>query len=171
MGKADQGLGLAGGDRYQLVPRTLCFIFHQEELLLLRGATGKRLWAGLYNGIGGHVQPGEDVATSAQREIWEETGLDVEQLRLAGVVTIDVSPEKGVGLYVFSAQAQCRAATPSSEGRLFWFPVDALPPEEEMVSDLPSLLHKVIFGSVLDPPFVAHFSYDDQDNLVIHFWE
>ncbi len=171
MGKADQGVDLAGSGRYQLVPRTLCFVFYQGALLLLRGASEKRLWAGLYNGIGGHVERGEDVASAAQREIREETGLEVEQLRLVGVITIEVGTEQGIGLYIFSAEAHCRETSSSAEGDLAWFRVSALPPEEEMVSDLPTLLRQVMAQSVSDSPFSAQYSYDAQDNLIIRPWE
>ena len=40
----------------------------EPEVLLLRGAADKRLWANRYNGLGGHVEAGEDVLSAAKRE-------------------------------------------------------------------------------------------------------
>ena len=156
------------GPHYHLVPRTLCFIFHGDEVLLLRGAPTKTLWANTYNGIGGHVEPGEDVAAAALREIREETGLQVHSLRLRGVVTIDVEPHFGIGLYVFTAQTETRQVTPSGEGELRWFPKRALP-REGLMEDLPTLLDRVQSADQADTPFCAHFSYGAGNRLVIRF--
>ena len=38
-----------------LIPRVLIFLTRGESILLLKGATTKRLWADKYNGIGGHA--------------------------------------------------------------------------------------------------------------------
>jgi len=85
----DQGVDKSA-DRYKAVPRTLCFITHGDEVLLLRGAHTKRIWPDKYNGVGGHVEADEDIYTSAMREMCEETGLDVADVRLRGILNIDV---------------------------------------------------------------------------------
>lgn len=166
MKREDQKLDL---ERYQLIPRTLCFIFHGEKLLLLKGAPNKRLWANLYNGIGGHVQRGENIASSARREILEETGLEVDNLRLVGLITVDVDPQAGVGIYVFVAQATDHHVSPSEEGELEWFALDNLP-RDEMMDDLPPLIDLILAPNDAPPPFCAHYSYDPHDGeLTITF--
>jgi len=57
----------ADPDRYTLVPRTLTFLFQADQVLLLKVDRGG--WAGLYNGIGGHLEQGEDPLTAAVREL------------------------------------------------------------------------------------------------------
>jgi 8-oxo-dGTP diphosphatase len=66
MTKEEQGLT---DDRYVVVPRTLIFIKRENSVLLLKGAPDKRLWANLYNGVGGHVERGKDVLSAARRII------------------------------------------------------------------------------------------------------
>jgi len=119
--------------RYLTVPRTLCFVLHGDDVLLIQRARHKRLFPGKVNGVGGHVEAGEDVAASAAREIHEETGLAVHDLWLAGVVHVDgrlgqadALPDgrmPGVLVLVFTAQADSRAARASEEGELIWVPL------------------------------------------------
>ena len=165
MGKADQKII---PHRYQVVPRTLCFITHGDAVLLLRGAADKRIWPNLYNGVGGHVEPGEDVRTAAQREIREETGLDVRDLRLRGVINIPVESDTGILLFVFTATATGRDVCPSSEGTPEWIAHDRLA-GLALVEDLPTLLPRVLAMEPDDPLFFAHYRYDEQDRLNINF--
>jgi len=157
--------------RYLLVPRTLIFITRSDAVLLLQGAPDKRLWAGKYNGVGGHVQRGEDVFTAARRELREETGLEAN-LWLCGVVTIDVQPERGVVLFVFRGEARGPDAPlrPSREGVVAWVPLKdwrQLP----LVEDLPVLLPRVLATRRGMPPFFAHYRYEADGRLQIVFAE
>ena len=68
MPASDQGVATSQ-DRYTLVPRVLCFVTSGDEVLLLKGAPGKKIWPGKYNGLGGHVERGESVHAAARREI------------------------------------------------------------------------------------------------------
>jgi 8-oxo-dGTP diphosphatase len=154
--------------RYRVVPRTLCFVFSGREVLLLRGGPHKNLWPNRYNGIGGHLEAGEDMVSAALREIHEEAGLTVRDLRLRGVVTVDVEPEVGVLIGVFSASAASRQFTDSVEGQLAWFPADELP-LDDIVPDVPRLLRRLMSDPPGAPPFSAHYSYDASDRLVIEF--
>jgi 8-oxo-dGTP diphosphatase len=156
------------GQRYMVVPRTLCFLFHGRHVLLLKGAPDKRLWPNRYNGIGGHLEAGEDVATAARREIQEETGLAVHDLRLRGVVTVNVEPDVGVLIAVFTAATDSTQFTDSAEGQLAWFPVNNLP-ADEVVPDVPALLERLDADPAGAPPFSARYHYDSADRLVITF--
>jgi len=167
MGQADQKM-IKG--RYQVVPRTLCFIIHDDDVLLLRGAPTKRIWPNKYNGVGGHVESVEDVRSAALREIREETGLEVHDLQLRGVINIpvDASEKTGIMVFVFTATADTREIQPSGEGTLEWTPRERLL-ELDLVEDLSTLLPRVMAMDTSEPPFFAHYSYDEQDRLVMTF--
>ena len=166
---ADQGAALSQ-NRYQWVPRVLCFVTSGPEVLLLRGAPTKRLWAGKYNGLGGHVERGESVHAAALREIREEAGQEVSGLRLRGVITVDAGSTAGIGLFVFTAEAQGRAVTASAEGTLHWVRPEQWP-ELDMVEDLPTLLPYVLARPPEAPCFGARYYYSADQKLVIEFFE
>jgi 8-oxo-dGTP diphosphatase len=139
-------------------------------VLLLRGAPDKRIWPNRYNGVGGHVEPGEDVHTAVLREIREETGLEVRDLQLRGVINIPVDIQNNIGilLFVFTAVALTRDTHPSKEGTLKWVPIDRLG-ELNVVEDLPTLIPRVLAMGPGDTPFFAHYRYDKDDRLIIKF--
>ncbi len=155
-------------DRYSLIPRTLIFLTCGERILLLKGAPNKRLWANRYNGIGGHIEAGEDVISAARRELVEETGLAPETLWLCGTVTIDTGENPGIGLFIFRGECPPGVPQPSAEGSLKWLPIQNLA-DYPLVEDLTTLLPKILSLRPGDPPIFARYSYDADDRLVIRF--
>ncbi|MBN2391881.1 MAG: NUDIX domain-containing protein, partial [Anaerolineae bacterium] len=87
---------LNAGVGYTVIPRVLVFLTRGDEVLLLRGAPDKKLWAGKYNGLGGHIEPGETPHQAAVREVAEEAGLTVTALTLRAVVHVTLAPAPGV---------------------------------------------------------------------------
>lgn len=157
--------------RYTLIPRTLIFLTSADSVLLIKGGPQKRLWSGLYNGIGGHVERGESVLGAARRELREETGLDLESLWLCGVITINTGDQPGIGLFVFRGAEDSlidKPVQPSAEGRLEWVPLTQLY-NLPLVEDLPILLPRVLRANQMQPPFFAHYSYDVRGQLLIEF--
>lgn len=163
MPKSEQGVNR---DRYLVIPRTLVFITRGEEVLLIKGAPNKRLWANRYNGVGGHVERGEDVGSAALREVGEETGLDVRHMRLCGTVMVDASDEIGIAIYVFRAEYAGGVLVASEEGALEWIRVERLP-ELPVVDDLRVILPRVLRHSMGDAPFHARSYYDAHDRLQV----
>ena len=171
MPSSDQGINL---DRYLLIPRTLIFLIKEDKILLLKGSPDKRLWAGQYNGLGGHVERGEDILSAAHRELGEETGLEVQDLWLCGLITVDTGENIGVGIYVLRGDLKSIThdfsdqLPETSEGTLEWIQIDQLH-SLPLVEDLPVLLPRVLQARRSDPPFSALYWYDEEDRLMILF--
>lgn len=149
-----------------LIPRTAIFVRRGDEYLLIKGAPTKRLWAGKYNGLGGHVERGENIQISAQRELLEETGL-LADLWLCGTVIVDAG-ETGICLFIFCGDHVQGEIKASEEGAVEWVKKDAvlhLP----VVEDLPILLDQIHSMRRGDPPFSARSYYDENDKLKVVF--
>jgi len=167
MPQSDQGVTK---DRYTVIPRTAIFLRRGDSYLLPKGAPTKRLWANKYNGLGGHVERGEDVLTSAKRELLEEAGLTAD-LWLCGTLIVDAG-EMGICLYFFSGECPEGAGEPqpSAEGLAEWIPFERIS-EIPVVEDLPVLLTRIHAMQRGDPPFSARSFYTEQDKLVVTFGE
>ena len=165
MPQSDQGVT---NDRYAVIPRTAIFLRRGDSFLLLKGAPTKRLWANKYNGLGGHIERGEDVLAAAKRELLEETGLSAD-LWLCGTLIVDAG-EMGIALYFFTGECPEGEPVPSQEGSAEWIPFDqinTLP----VVEDLPVLLARIQNIKRGDPPFSARSYYDEQERLIVEFAE
>jgi 8-oxo-dGTP diphosphatase len=149
-----------------LIPRTAIFLRRGDEYLLIKGAPTKRLWAGKYNCLGGHVERGEDILSSAKRELLEETGLTAD-LWLCGTVIINAG-DIGICLYVFCGENIEGEIKNSGEGKVEWIQRDValnLP----VVEDLPILLSRIHQQQRGDPPFSARSYYDENEKLNVVF--
>lgn len=128
--------------RYQVVPRSIILLINQGKVLLQKGSEHKKIFPGHFNGIGGHIERGEDVLTSAKRELFEETGLSCEDLHLSGTIMIDVTEDTGILLFVFNGGIVTGELKSSEEGDLDWVEIDQLA-NLLIVEDVPDLVAKI----------------------------
>jgi 8-oxo-dGTP pyrophosphatase MutT (NUDIX family) len=123
----------------QIRPGVAAVIFEDGRVLLQRRDDTRR-W-GL---PGGSIEPGESVRTAIIREVREETGLDVEPVRLIGVYSdplyhqVMTYPDGNVIHYV-STVLECvvrggMLACGDESLALDWFDPDALPDDLMLIS-------------------------------------
>ena len=82
---------------------------------------------GKWNGLGGKFEEGETPEACARREVREEAGLEVRDLRLRGFITFPLfDAEQDWYVFVFTCHAFEGVPRASDEGELHWVPDDEL---------------------------------------------
>lgn len=81
---------------------TLCFIRRGDELLMLNRI--KKSEMGLWNGVGGSIEPGETPEQCVIREVSEETEIRLNRVAYVGSVTWIHSTLGMSGMHVFIAE-------------------------------------------------------------------
>ncbi|HET6573273.1 MAG TPA: 8-oxo-dGTP diphosphatase [Fimbriiglobus sp.] len=108
---------------------TLGYVFtpdRERVLLIHRNARPSDPHFGKYNGLGGKLDPTEDVVAGFRREVREEAGIDCDELHLAGTVSWPGFGQGGEDWFGFVFRVTRYSGTPlagNHEGTLEWIPV------------------------------------------------
>ena len=76
---------------------------------------------------GGHVEPGEAFTDSVVREVFEETGLTIEDPILCGTKQFQTHQNERYVVFLYKASRFHGELQSSDEGRVFWVPREKLP--------------------------------------------
>ena len=83
-----------------------------------------------YPGIcfpGGHVEPGESFVEAVIREVYEESGLTIENPVLCGTKQFQTDRDERYVVLFYKANRFSGELRSSNEGRVFWIPKNDLP--------------------------------------------
>ncbi len=107
---------------------TLCYIEREGCYLMLhRIRKDQDENAGKWIGIGGHLEEDESPEECIRREAREETGLELSDLRLRGILTF-ILPDWGNELtFLYTARSDTGKLADCPEGVLEWIPVGNVP--------------------------------------------
>ena len=142
---------------------TICYIIKDGKVLLLKKSKG-RFGEGKWNAPGGKIKLGEDPVECAIREVFEETGLRINDVKKHGVIDyyFGTKSEPTWTVHIFSTNSFQGELKPSDEGILKWVNLNELPYEEMWEDDrhwVPLLLE--------DKKFKAEFYFDNQANVLL----
>jgi 8-oxo-dGTP diphosphatase len=145
------------------------FIRKDDKYLVLHRSPFKKYAPNVIHPVGGKVDPGENPYTAAVREVQEEAGVEVKNLRLEAVVH-EVQPVKGEPydwlVFHFSGDYDSGEVISTEEGELVWLTADEIRNEKLF----PSV--KLIVDHVLNHEKGTVFTtieYDDKkENVTGH---
>ncbi len=103
----------------------MCMVYDGKRILVQDRTNPS--WPGL-TFPGGHVEPEESCVASAIREVKEETGLDISNVKLCGVKQF--TQQNGLYRYIVLFFKSCTFSgelTSSDEGKVFWIDREDLP--------------------------------------------
>lgn len=95
----------------------ICMVSNEKKQLLMQNRK-KGNWTG-YAFPGGHVEPGESFVDAAIREVKEETGLEIEKLRLCGVKQFPIAGGRYI-VFMYRTEHYRGKIVSSEEGEMKW---------------------------------------------------
>lgn len=106
----------------------MCMIYDNKGNVLVEEKICKD-----YKGLifpGGHIEKNEPVVDSVIREIYEETGLTISNLKLCGIKHWITEEETRYIVFLYKTNTYYGNIQSSSEGRVFWMPLEELKSKE-----------------------------------------
>ena len=140
------------------ISAVICYIYDESnrKYLLIHKAKGK-FGGGFWNGPGGKVETGESTVEAAKREVFEETGLTISNLKEAGVLEFFFGhgkPKPDWTAVVFKTKEYSgKVKSRTKEGTLRWISEDELPLDQMWEDDrywLPLLVKGSKFKGVFE---------------------
>ena len=121
----------------QVTLTNMCMVYDDKGNVLVQDKIDEN-WGGL-TFPGGHVEKGESFVDSVIREVYEETGLKIENPRICG--TKDWPREDGSRYIVVFYKTNKFSGTlkSSDEGEVKWMPLAQMK-KEKMASDMDDML-------------------------------
>ncbi|PZP39308.1 MAG: hypothetical protein DI585_04510 [Pseudomonas fluorescens] len=128
-------------DKTTFAVLTLVYAHIDGKMLMLERAATKAFLPGWVVGLGGKVEPGEDVTEAAKREFEEESGLTAKSIQLRGsytFITTEPGNRSGV-IYIYVVNDIEGTFNPNSpDGTLHWLTPQQIAEHPKIMPD-----HKV----------------------------
>ena len=141
---------------------TLCYIKKDGKTLMLHRTKNKNdIHEGKWVGVGGKIEKGESPEECAVREVFEETGLKAEELKLRGLLTFpDFNNSEDWYGYLYVVEKFSGEIIESPEGDLKWV-------EDSKLFELDMWEGDELFMRWMmeDRMFSAKFVYDENEKM------
>jgi 8-oxo-dGTP diphosphatase len=139
-----------------MILATLCYIKQNDHTLMVyRNKKPNDMHEGKWNGLGGKFEPGESPEECVIREVQEESGLQIREPKLHGLLMFPKFKGDDWYVFVFTANEFNGELIDSPEGKLEWIPDEKLTSLNLWESDL------LFFPWMEDEKFFsAKFIYD-----------
>lgn len=143
------------------------FVRKDDKYLVLMRSPLKKYAPNVVHPIGGKVDPSENPYTAAEREVLEEAGIRIKNLRLEAVL-LEITPVKDEPynwlIFHFSADYDSGEVQETEEGELLWLSDEEIVNQPLFPSVTPVIKH------ILDKEegtVFATFKYDEEKQNII----
>lgn len=97
----------------------LVVVFNKDRTKMLMCKRIKNPYLGLINMVGGKIEEGEEHESAAYRELFEETGITREQIKLTHLMDFTYYLD-GCYVEVYVGRLNCESSVAGNENPLFW---------------------------------------------------
>lgn len=142
-----------------------CYLIKDNEVVVTKYKKGNKK-EGYYDIPGGKIEEGESPKQTAIREMKEETGIEIQNLKYKGIMTIEYSDR----LFIFDTfitKEYEGEPQEFEENTSEWIDIDELLKKEKILSNI-ILLDKFLIKGLIDDNrnFNLHIKVDEQENIL-----
>jgi NAD+ diphosphatase len=145
----------------RISPAMMVLVTRKREVLLARA---NRFPGAMYSALAGFVEPGESIEECIHREVREEVGIDVTDLRYFASQSWSFPHSLMIAYTARYAGGELRP-DPSEIADVHWFPVHALPDLPSTVSIARRLIDTTVAALCAEPVLLASGADDDLRGL------
>jgi len=127
----------------RLSPAAIMLVHREDELLLARSP---HFPPGMYSALAGFVEPGESIEETARREVGEEVGVELGEIRYFGSQPWPFPNSLMIGFLAEWAGGDVRIGDPDEIEDARWFHPDDLPPLPPKVSIARAMIDAFLAG-------------------------
>ena len=142
-----------------------CYLIKDNEVVVIKYKKGNKK-EGYYDIPGGKIEEGESPKQTAIREMKEETGIEIQNLKYKGIMTIEY-PDRMFILDTFISKEYEGEPQEFEENTSEWIDIDELLKKEKILSNI-ILLDKFLIKGLIDDNrnFNLHIKVDEQENIL-----
>lgn len=142
-----------------------CYLIKDNEVVAIKYKKGNRK-EGYYDIPGGKIEEGETPKQTAIREMKEETGIEVKNLKYKGTI-IKEYPDRKFVFETFIANEYEGKPQEVEENTAEWIEIKELLQKEKILSNIMMLDSFFIKGLLEDSyKFNIHITVDEQENIL-----
>lgn len=142
-----------------------CYLIKDNEVVVTKYKKGNKK-EGYYDIPGGKIEEGETPKQTAIREMKEETGIEIQNLKYKGIMTIEY-PDRLFIFDTFITKEYEGEPQEFEENTSEWIDIDELLKKEKILSNI-ILLDKFLIKGLIDDNrnFNLHIKVDEQENIL-----
>ena len=142
-----------------------CYLIKDNEVVVTKYKKGNKK-EGYYDIPGGKIEEWENPKQTAIREMKEETGIEIQNLKYKGIMTIEY-PNRMFIFDTFISKEYEGEPQEFEENTSEWIDIDELLKKEKILSNI-ILLDKFLIKGLIDDNrnFNLHIKVDEQENIL-----